>query len=158
MVSRRRRGQPSRILTWRALRLRRRIRRAGWRGSALVAPPRRAPLAGARTWPGRCNRHSRSAYWRRDCVRSLRPLRCVVRGGIRPGTVAGVGDATGETGEIRTREQGVGGEIEEPGANHTAPPPHLGTVGKTQRELIVLGIIQRRRFGISRRYPLADVG
>ena len=48
-----------------------------------------------------------------------------------------------------------GGQIEQPGADHAAAPPHLGDFGHVDVVLIELGIAQRRRFRVDSRLALA---
>ena len=50
------------------------------------------------------------------------------------------------------------GKIEQPRSDHAAASPDLRDVGEVEIVLIVLGIAQRRRFGIDDAGFLADVG
>ena len=49
-------------------------------------------------------------------------------------------------------------QVEQPGGDHAAAPPHLGDVGQIEVVLVVLGIAQRRRLGVDGMAPLADIG
>src|SRR5262249_20254269 len=49
-------------------------------------------------------------------------------------------------------------QVEEPGGDHAAAPPHLGDVAQVEVVLIVLRVAQRRRLGIDLVGALADVG
>src|SRR5258706_15534696 len=75
-----------------------------------------------------------------------------------PAAFAGIGDASGETLESRLLEQRNGSEIEQPGRNHAAAPPNFSYVGEIEIVLVVLGIAQRRGFGIGFMMLLADIG
>ena len=42
----------------------------------------------------------------------------------------------------------LGGQVEEPGADHAAAPPDLGDFGRVDLIAVVLGVLERRRLGV----------
>ena len=50
--------------------------------------------------------------------------------------------------EVRDCAQRRGGQVEQPGADHAAAPPHLGDLGEVDVVLVVLGVSQRRGLGV----------
>src|SRR5882724_1950163 len=75
-----------------------------------------------------------------------------------PAAFAGVGDAAGKTLERRLIEKGDGGEVEQPGGDNAATAPDFGDVGEIEVVLIVLGIAERRGFGVDFAMRFAGVG
>ena len=55
-------------------------------------------------------------------------------------------------------EQRLGGQVEQPGADHASAPPDLGDLDRVEVVLVVLGSLQRGVFGVVLHDVLADVG
>ena len=55
-------------------------------------------------------------------------------------------------------DQGGRRQVEQPGGDHAAAPPHLGDVAQVEVVLVVLGVAQGRRLGVDLVVLLADVG
>jgi len=75
-----------------------------------------------------------------------------------PAAFTGIGDAAGETLELRLFEKRDGGEIEEPGSHDAAATPDFGDVREIEIVLIVFGIAERRSFRVGFAMGLAGVG
>jgi len=91
-----------------------------------------------------------------DSVRTERGRR-IRFGNDRPAAFAGIGDAAGVTLEGGLLEKGNGGEIEQPRGDYAAAAPDFGDVGEIEVVLIVLGVAERRGFGVGFVSELANV-
>ena len=63
-----------------------------------------------------------------------------------------------ERGQLRIGHQRLGGEVEQPRADHAAAAPDLGHLRHVDVELVVLRLAHRRRLGVGGVLLLADVG
>ena len=82
-----------------------------------------------------------------------------VDGGLdRPAPFARIGDSARELFQVRILDERRGGQVQQPRRDHAAAPPNLAHVAQIEVELIMLGIAQRRRFGVDRMMLLADIG
>ena len=53
--------------------------------------------------------------------------------------LAGIRDATAELFQLLVLGQRRGGQVEQPGRDHAATPPHLGDIGHVEVETLILG-------------------
>src|SRR5271165_5129162 len=65
-----------------------------------------------------------------------------------PAAFAGVGNFAAEFFERGGIEQGDGGEVEQPGGHHATAAPDFGDVSEVEVVLVVLGVTERRGFGV----------
>src|SRR5262249_49154790 len=68
--------------------------------------------------------------------------------GPRPAALTGVGDAPGEVAEIGRLRERVGGEADEPRADHRPAPPYLGDFRDVDLVLIRPRVAQRCGLGV----------
>src|SRR5260370_38957360 len=66
--------------------------------------------------------------------------------------------STLEGGQVGTREERVGGEIQQPRPNHAATTPQLCHIGEVEIILVVLRAAERRGLSIDGSLLFADVG
>ena len=76
----------------------------------------------------------------------------------RPASLARVRHPAGELRQVRAIEERDGGQVQQPRGDDAAATPDLGDVGQVQIVLVVLGVAQRRGFGIDGALLLAGVG
>src|SRR5271165_6572869 len=65
-----------------------------------------------------------------------------------PAAFAGIGNFAAEFFEGGGIEQGDGGEIEQPGSDNATAAPDFGDVSEVEVVLVVLGVTERRGFGV----------
>src|ERR1700691_334929 len=82
----------------------------------------------------------------------------VHRGQHRPPALAGVRHPAAEVVQVRRLGERGGGQVDKPGADHRATPPHLGHIAHVDRVLVELGVTQRRGLRVDLLLVLADVG
>ena len=125
---------------------------ASRRGRRTACASRRAPCRRSRR--GRARRSARTA----PSVRT---------GAGTPSSIAAIEvQRPSPESETRPREvrevgrflQRRGGQVEQPGADHAAPPPDLGDLRDVEVVLVVLGMLERRRLGVGLALHLAGVG
>src|SRR5579875_1934592 len=75
-----------------------------------------------------------------------------------PPALAGVGHPAVEVAEVGRPGERVGGQVDQPGADHRAAPPDLGHLAHVDRVLVGLGLAQRGRLGVDLVLVLARVG
>src|SRR6266851_4909594 len=78
-------------------------------------------------------------------------------GGDGPAPFAGIRYSTLEVGQVRTREERVGSEIQQPRPNDAATTPQLCHIGEVEIILVVLRVAERRGLSIDGSLLFADV-
>ena len=107
---------------------------------------RRAAWPREADWRTRPRRASRSARTARR--RGRRRHRLVDRRVQRPAALARVGDTTRVPIQGRAVDERGRGQVEQPRGDYAAAAPHLGDCGEIEVVPIVIGIAQRRGFGV----------
>src|SRR5262249_57935260 len=80
------------------------------------------------------------------------------RGQPGPPALAGVGHPAAEVGQVGRVGEGGGGQVDQPGADHRAAPPHLGDLADVDLVLVGPGVTQRRGFRVDLVLVQARVG